>query len=509
MQHLQKIFLSLFLICSIENFFLFTCRSSIPKTAISFPAVVAAFPTADLTWAKEEGFIDLQRYGGIIDVHTFHQKSWETDSMRRYFGMPLDDGSFSDSIAVGSDQLLKPEDVLHDGQALNSKNRTLMQSLRFHPKQTVTGLQFSYFQQLCDISPYVAISFDLPILSVSNSLNLESTGICTDQKLPTKQDVDSDVLYRGKSVSFQEYLEGKVEQDGLFQQLPLKKMKISSGTIHSKGLSDLTIRFHGLFCYRPTRVFDLSIHCSVPFEAHEQGNFLFEPVRGNAGRWGFGAKAEYAAQFFWNNNTTNLHLVGSIRYDYILQGSACRAPGYKREDGNISPWHLYRLAGTLKEKKIEPLANIITQELKVRPQSRLRCTGLVGVQWYTWNISFGTDMYWQQKEEVALKQWNNARYNIVANDYEMQVPFDPSLHRHPVEGVSGGINRDDLVLDLATTEAFCLQSLYTYVSKMFVCQEQGSILFAAGGGCSIAHGNDEKNQIGERWFLWTRLGIIF
>ncbi|MBL4588394.1 hypothetical protein JKY79_03550 [Candidatus Babeliales bacterium] len=128
-------------------------------------------------------------------------------------------------------------------------------------------------------------------------------------------------------------------------------MKISPSILSSKGPSDLTVRLHGLFCYCPTRLIDLSIHCSVPFESHEQGKFLFEPIRGNAGRWGFGVKAEYAAQFFWNNNTTNLHLVGSIRYDYILQGSACRAVGYKREDETISPWHLYRLVGTLDEKK--------------------------------------------------------------------------------------------------------------------------------------------------------------
>ncbi|MBL4588395.1 hypothetical protein JKY79_03555 [Candidatus Babeliales bacterium] len=145
----------------------------------------------------------------------------------------------------------------------------------------------------------------------------------------------------------------------------------------------------------------------------------------------------------------------------------------------------------------------------MRAQSRLRCTGLIGVQWHTLNVSFGTDTYWQQKEEVALQQWKNGTYNIVANDYDTDLPFDPHLHRHPIEGVSGGIKKENLVLDFATTEAYCLQSLYAYVSKMFLCDEQGSILIASGAGFSIAHGSDEKKKIGERWFLWTRLGIVF
>ncbi|MBL4588393.1 hypothetical protein JKY79_03545 [Candidatus Babeliales bacterium] len=219
MQYLQKAVNSFFLTFLLGLSVCSVCRSEGPKTILSSASKIASFPTATLTWAKEEGIIDLKKYGGICDLHMFYQKSFETDAMRRYFGMPLDDGSFSDNISVGPDQLLKPEDLLHDGQIVSSKNRTLMQTLRFHPKQTVTGLQLSYFQQLCDVSPYLAISFDLPIVCVSNSLNLESTGLSRDQNLPTKQDVDPTVLYRGDTVSLQKYLAGEVEQDGLFRQI--------------------------------------------------------------------------------------------------------------------------------------------------------------------------------------------------------------------------------------------------------------------------------------------------
>ncbi len=473
----------------------FCSAGDFPKYHASIAPLFSRVPLASSTWALEQGNPALNRYGSIVTVQPMYQKTFNTKAFRSYFGMPTSDGTFSDNISVGPDQALKAADVLHD----LSVAPTLREKLFFRPKRSVAGLHFSYFQQLCDVSALFALSLELPILAVTHSMGLASKENSHSQQVNGTEG----------SCFFSELLAGKEIPQGVQKQEPLKKMKLSAASLSSVGPSDLTIRVHGLLSYRPERIIDLSIHCLIPFESHPKGNFLFEPMRGNAGRWGFGGKLEAGVQFFWNNNTTSLHFSGAVQYDYILQGVECRALGYKRRDQTISPWQLYRLAGTRGEKKIEPLANVLTHEVKVKPQNRLFCSGVMGIQQQEWQCSIGTELYVQQKEELCIKRWKNDVYNLAAVTYDTNTVFDPMVDQDPLEGLAQGIKKEDLISEFAVTEALCLQDLYVYISKLFHLSEQSTAVLGFGSGFSIAHADNEKKKIGEKWFVWTRLGIIF
>jgi hypothetical protein len=479
------------------------------KTTLSQGALTTRLPGVFSTWERERGNIDLHRYGGVIEAFPFFQSMGESKKLDRYFGMKGADQKWTDYIEVGPNASLKSEDLIHDqGNALHPERRSLHDRVYFRPEQKVRGVQLVYFQQLCDFSKYFALSFHLPIVSVENNMGLYSPSAGTSQVLRLPKDVTSAQPYSGKQVDFTDFLEGRVSNDaGSNIQEPLKKMKIVRRTLKSQGPSDLTVRAHCLLSYREELAFDISGHCMIPFESRPRGEYLFAPVRGNAGHWGMGVKGEAAARVFFNNKTTSLHFVGSAEYDYIFKGVEHRAIGYNRFDKEDIPWGLYRLGGTLGEKKVEPLANMLTQEVKVKPEDRFTFSGACAVQHNNFYLACGTEVYVQSQETLRLTSFKERTYNLAAIDYNTSVPFDPILHRHQQDGFLKGMEKQDLALRSATTEQLCTQTVYAHALAT-IEYEDAQLVLGAGSGYLFLHSN-ESQGLGNRWILWTRVGILF
>lgn len=484
-----------------------------PKTYLSLGSAAHHNPTLPLTWKHEQGTISVNRYGGTFEVYGLYN---QTDSARKlgsYFGMrDTDQTDFFNGISVApADAQLIPQDIIHDApvpDAIPAARDSLSQKLSFHPKQRIAGAHFVYFQQLSAISQHLALTVRMPILDVRTTMGIRTEGSATTERLRYARDTNPADPYTGPEVNLVDYLSGTVSNpSNPNQQQVLQKMKIISGARSKAGLGDIDVSLHGFVKYTDAALIDIHFDFSIPTSNRPTGDFLFEAVYGNAAHWGIGGGIEAAARIWQRNETTNLHLVGALRYTYLLAGTETRAVMYEQAGGRIPLWELYRLGGAANQNALFPLANVLTQDVRVSPRGRFFGTALLALQHRGFSIDAGYELYLQDTEKVQIKNWTNDTYNLASVDFDTTNRFTPNADQHPDDGVPVAIQKDNLVPSTAATPHHVRHTLCANLGYTFNNWRQ-SLKISTGGGYEFASKTATTGS-SARWMWWAQAGMLF
>jgi hypothetical protein len=481
-----------------------------PRTYLSLGSAAHHNPTLPLTWKHEQGNISVNRYGGALEVYGLYNQTDSAGKLGNYFGMrDKDQTDFFNGISVApANAQIIPKDIIHDAGVDDPNRDSLNQKLSFHPKQRIAGAHFVYFQQLSAISQHLALSIRMPILDVRTTMGIRTEESVTTERLRYTRDADPANPYTGPEVNLVDYLSGTVSNPSdPNQQLALQKMKIISGARSKAGLGDIDVSLHGLIKYTDAALIDIHFDFSIPTSNRPTGDFLFEAVYGNAAHWGVGGGIEAAVRVWQRNEETSLHLVGALRYTYLFAGTETRAVMYEQADGRIPLWELYRLGGASGQQALFPLANVLTQEVRVSPRGRFFGTALLAFQHRGFCFDTGYELYLQDKEKVHIKSWTNDTYNLANIDFNTANIFNPNADQHPDDGVPVAIQKDNLVPSTAATPHHVRHTLCANLGYTFNNWRQ-SLKISTGGGYEFASKTATTGS-SARWMWWAQAGMLF
>lgn len=246
-------------------------------------------------------------------------------------------------------------------------------------------------------------------------------------------------------------------------QAPLKFCKLSQTELSTEfGFGDICITF-GVPVLE-AKNYDLSLLASIIFGTHKaKGEFLFEPVRGNGGHFGFSFGLEGSA---------DLGKVYGVDFDmffhsqtgYLFKAKEIRTLGAFFDDTSRTPWNQYYLVGKLGEKgELNPLANLTTKEVDVRPGMFAKAVVGASGKISCATIDFGWGLSGCEAETIDL-----GSINFTDNTYAFADPFDyRSYEEFTLEGGANfspsnnsAINKSFLDISSAQTPAQIINSFW-------------------------------------------------
>ncbi|MBU4269800.1 hypothetical protein KJ644_01455 [Candidatus Dependentiae bacterium] len=361
-------------------------------------------------------------YNGSIQIVPFYQESNNKTDIGNYFGFDWTASRGIENIIsvapADSTKVFASRKIIHSQDG--SKN-TLAASYYMDPKQTAYGARFDYHQDLDKILDGLYFRVSTPIVEVKNHVDISIIGNETTSQL-------NDIA---KDYSFLDYLSGNIENvvsaNNLQEQL--KYAKLDSNPHSSSGFADIDIRLGWKYLYKRKVRSSLNVSLLVPTGKTPNGEWLFEPVHGNAHHWGIGAGLDVNL-VLWrhDNNYIEFAVVGD--YKYLFQGIEKRTVGIFDPNPNLASKTIikggqYVLAGQNGQNGVFPLANVLTQDIRVTPGSQFDGIANLTFNFLNWIFDIGYNLYLTENENVSLKNyWENDKYAMAGVSYITTNNFD-------------------------------------------------------------------------------------
>jgi len=285
------------------------------------------------------------RAGGSFQVCGFYHQSRPDDSIARYFLI-----NHKNSLLVAGDGVGAIDVAERDVRAewLNLPTN-FIGAMSADPYQRQAGVFIEYNQDLSFINlPFFEnywISVCIPFITVLNSLNISQSGVKNTGTSPQPQDI----------------IEAFNQPAWLFSKWPDCKS--------ASGLAEICLRFGK--AYMNEDFYQIAYYSLFRIPGHEGQNptFLFDPIVGNNGHWGFGAGVNF--QVVINNDTSNYAFCWflNIENTFFIRSEECRT-----FDLRDKPWSRYMLFtrqgvnnAPPQFDQIVPGVNILTRQVKVHP----------------------------------------------------------------------------------------------------------------------------------------------
>ena len=306
-------------------------------------------------------------YNGSIQIVPFYQESNNKTELGKYFG--FDWGALrgiENIISVApadSTKVFASRKIIHSHD--NPKN-TLLASYYMHPDQIVWGARFDYNQDLDKILDGLYFRLSIPIVEVENLVDLSVIG----------NDVQSELNGIAKEYSFLDYLSGNVENvvNTNNIQTNLKYAKLDSNRHSSSGFADVDVRVGWKFLAKRKIRSGLNLSLLIPTGKTPKAEWIFEPVHGNGHHWGVGAGLDLSL-VLWRHDNNYIEFMIVADYKYLFQDIEKRTIGIFDPNPNLAAKTIikggqYVLGAQNGQKGVFPLANVLTQDIKVTPASQ-------------------------------------------------------------------------------------------------------------------------------------------
>lgn len=441
------------------------------------------------------------RLGGSVEVTGHYGRSVNDSHLASSFGA---DGTGSINVVAGTGAAritpLQPnvnaDLILHvQGTTPNA----LAGVLNFAPKQTVYGLRLDYFQSFDKWVDGLFLHVILPFEHMTNDINMT---IPTDTEA-SEDSVKLKALFTGKTIA-------RTDTKNDHTALKYAKMNNNSET----GLGDIEARIGWNFL--DGKKYHAGVHAAVVFPTGNEANeeFLWAAQTGES-KWGIAAGAD-ASALLWEKDEQSLTLLGCLQYKYLFEGDEKRNIGLKElrytADGTarnlvLNPIaSLYYQVGEVGVAGLQPLANVSTLDVDVKPGSQIDGTVSLAYTNGGFTLDFGYNLFWKEAESVTLSStWDDAKYGVARKVYDATAAFGAAGADTLAENTTGLITKADLDFDGAATPAIIKHKVFTGVGYVAKTWEYPVM---AGAGIAYELPSSNRNTT-EGYSFWVKLGASF
>ena len=472
-------------------------------------------------WHKQCRKMLGKRWGGSLQATGFYQASTNKTDLGKYFGKynsatgPTAKNPYAGQIqdfidvrdrpvpsAINNEAafLLDPDYMIHDYRG--NIGSTLKVKGTFRPKQTSYGIRLDYHQKLDKLAKGLYFKVAAPIVHIKNDLGLCYTGDKVKQKLP----------WTTTDVTLASYLAGNVCITGTQQKLTHAKI---CGSDSTTGVADVKVTLGYNFLYKEHKHFGVRTSLVIPTSATPDGVKLFEAELGLRGHWAMGLGIDGAFEL-WQHGNKSLEFVGALDGLYMLPETEKRTLGFKYADnlgpnalnganaisaGKLVPMGWYMLGGQSGKKEVFPLANVLTQDVTVRPGWQVEGVANLAFNWKDFTFDLGYNLFAKERESVMEKCWADDTYSRAAWDYDPANDFSLSYDFYNV----GWIQREHLITEVAATPVYVTHKIFGGATYAF---NEWEYPFMMGIGASWEFSQGTNSAL-DGYALWAKVALTF
>ncbi|MBU1008192.1 hypothetical protein KKA53_03890 [Candidatus Dependentiae bacterium] len=473
-------------------------------------------------------------FGGNLEATGFYGRSVNGSHLARSFGADgtetlqvVADGANAINLGLFRTRKQVSSDLLLH-YASQSEN-PLAGTLRFDPKQTMYGIRLDYFHRFDEWLDGLFFAMTIPFVHVKNSLGVKVEGSVSGAA--ATEEIKLLDLFTGKAI---------VRAAAADSQSALKYAKMCPDS--KTGLGDITAQVGWRFMEGRKYHAGINAELILPTGNKPNATYLWG-ARTAECKWGVGVGAD-GSSLLWENEDQDLHIIAALQYRYLFDGTEKRTIGLselKYHDGskvNLIKDPLlsqYYLVGTAGKAGLQPLANISTFDVTVKPGSQLDGTIAFAYNNAGFTLDIGYNMFWKEAERVRCKSggtcsrscetsadpcdtecgtkitcvpgdWKNETYGVA------KVMFDSTA----IFNAAGGT--DTLALD---TTGFIDASEFNYAGAETPSQVINSAFIATGyskeywgypimvgTGISYHFPSSNRDTL-EGYSLWAKAGVSF
>lgn len=423
-----------------------------------------------------------------FQVTPFFQGSTNESELGEYFGVNNESNSFVIGEFGSSD--VSANLLIHSKTPPTSK---LAGTVSFHPDQEAWGARLDFFQDINTPCAKFFLTASAPIVSIERDMDIR---------------VADEVLFvRGsESFSIKDFFNGAVESTTTKNaQEALKKAKI--GGDHSKtGLADIDVALGHKCIYKKNRHLFLNIGVTIPTGTKVRGDYLWAPVVGNGRHVGLGAGVDAGIQI-WKSKRAKAKILFAADYRYLFEATEERTIGVKGSD-KMAHYYLAQKVGAVANTPLFPAANVLTQDLRVKPGSQIDAMIDFSFMCSKFTVDFGYNMFWKDQESVWVKNWVENTYVIVPASYDTSANFsaaDATVLNLVHQDTRSTTAEQLLDVGAATSPAQLTHKIFGGVGYTFnvCCNHPLSI------GAGASYEFVSTNAALENYNIWIKGGVSF
>jgi hypothetical protein len=304
-----------------------------------------------------------------------------------------------------------------------------------------------------------------------------------------------------------DFFTGNLEQTTQYDQQEKLTYAKFAGSKNNSGLADVDVYFGYNMFEREDVHLDFGIFATIPTGNESKGEFLFEPIYGNGDHFAFGGFFDSKVRI-WDDERDSIELLFSANLKYLFENTQKRTVGIKDDNLDYIPYGHYYLGGQSGKTALFPLANVLTQDLKIEPGVHFE--GLVALLLRAGNFTFdiGYNLFVADKENVKLKHaWVDDTYAIANPACRTDAAFDldGTDGQNPAQPYADQkIQSQHIDLAPATTPTRLTNKVYAAFGYAFSkCQVPFML------GCGASYECTVRNTALEGYALWTKLAVLF
>lgn len=420
---------------------------------------------------------DKNRFGGNFQAAFFYQDSVNQDEQGQYF--LAGDNKTKNVLELGASKAAGglPEAGSSDafiphaagGGAADNK-------IKLDPSHRAVGVYFSYFQDLEKIFNGLYFSVNLPVVNVENEMNATFEG--TDK------------------ANLEKYFKGDFEVAAGAVNALAKLEKARYGKDSATGIADIDVTLGYRFLDKETYHACVNVGLTIPTGNEAEGKHAFEAIYGNGQHFAFGAGLNFGARV-WGDHHHNIKFNAGFNYRYLFEGSEKRTLGAKI-GGTAVNMGQYFPVGEFGTNKVQPAANVLTQNVDVTPGSQFDAVVDLAYNNGGFVVDAGYNLYFREEESVKRKdKWDATKWFAMNDDYD-------SSAANVAAGNGTAITEEMLDASAAQTPSQTVHRLYGHVGYVLRDWET-PVNFAVGGHYDIAGANSAVAG----WGVNVRAGISF
>ena len=464
------------------------------------------------TWHSQISKKEDRNWAGSVQATGFFQASTNKSNLGNYFGEFAENQDvLRDYISVVGEDLITGDPVpARDPDGIESQyifhhmqpvavQPDIGGKIRFKPYQETYGLRFDYHQNIVKDFYFKA---SLPVVNVKNNISTSDIG---EQRALIN---DPGAPYAGKNLY--DYLKGNLAvttadgagyEDNLQNALTHAKL---DGKKDKAGVADIDLAIGYNFWKKRGNHIGVYLDVTIPTGNSPKGEFLFEPICGNGQHWAFGGGLDTKFRL-WNKKNDSINLLVVADLKYLFQDTEKRTLSLLNDNGNKINFGHYYLGGEKDAYPTFPLANVLTQDLKIRPG--LQFEGLVDLAFESTNLTFdiGYNIFSKEEESVFLKNtWPTATYAIANPTFDTQIAFDPATDYAAAMLIAGSIEQKHLDFDAVRHPRYTTHKIYGALGYAFN-DWKFPLMLGLGTSYEFTGGNAAL----ENYALWCKAGLSF
>ncbi|KKP22945.1 MAG: hypothetical protein SZ59_C0004G0020 [candidate division TM6 bacterium GW2011_GWF2_28_16] len=453
-------------------------------------------------------------FGAHFQVVPFYMDSTNGSDIGKYFGI-----AGKNTFVIGNSTLVTAGTAdMNYGYIIHNIATAAtagVATLNFDPELQAYGARIDYYQDLEKILDGLYLKVALPIVHTETKINRTVSSVTASNNLT--------------EAHLNEYFAGTYSQDiaDANAQAVLEHAK-RDGSHSETSVADIDVVLGYKIWDKEKYSFALNLGLTIPVGNDADGDWAFEPIVGNGDHWGFGGGLDAMVRL-WKKNDQDIKLTLAANYRYLFSGTEKRTLGLNDVDGVEVPFGQYYLAATIgdirRTQQLQPVANLLTQDVKVETGSQLDAELYFTYNNGGWNVELGYNLFYKDSEDVSLKNaWSDGVYGIAFIDQTFATggdgTFVASADGTAAVGANGGsrglINNTPTNTALGqTTRAYGInthvaESASQFTNKIFggvgyIFREwEYPMMLNISGAYEFA----DRDAI-ENWQIWGKIGVKF